>query len=158
MASWSCGFQSNHRSSPSAPKILSVADGGDHERLQMTDADRITLYETALVECFDAAIPQAMPWMGTFSEKAEYAARTLATDIRGLMRLHAYQRQQNERLQISSEEPFTLRSPLKLIPPKDIQLIATPEALLDVIDRRVSSSTIEYDGEHQKFCFNLEAL
>jgi hypothetical protein len=49
---------------------------------------RITFLENALVECFDAAIPQAAPWTGTPSEKAEYAARTLPEHLRGLERLY----------------------------------------------------------------------
>lgn len=50
--------------------------------------ERIRLLETALVECFDIAIPQAMPWTGTFSEKAEYAAKMLPQHLRGLFRLY----------------------------------------------------------------------
>ncbi len=48
---------------------------------------RITQLEAALIECFDAAIPQAMPWTGTPSEKATYVAKTLAQRIRGEKRM-----------------------------------------------------------------------
>lgn len=56
----------------------------------MTTEEKVKFLETALVECYDAAIPQAMPWTGSLEEKAIYAAKVLPEHIKGLNRLLAY--------------------------------------------------------------------
>lgn len=51
--------------------------------------ERIAELERALVTCFDAAIPQAMPFPGTVSERATYATKMLPHHLGGLVRLLA---------------------------------------------------------------------
>lgn len=60
----------------------------------MDTNERLRLLETGLVECFDVAVPHAMPWTGTFSEKADYAAKVLPEQLRGLLRVHSSRSQQ----------------------------------------------------------------
>ncbi len=76
----------------------------------MTDKERIQFLEAALIACFDAAIPQAMPWTNTPSEKADYTAKTLPQELRGLNRLLSYK---SERLAALEAEVERLREEIK---------------------------------------------
>lgn len=49
--------------------------------------DRIKFLEEALCDIYDVAVPEAMTWMNSHSEKATYAARTLDSQISGRYRL-----------------------------------------------------------------------
>ena len=73
----------------------------------MTNEERINMLEAALVECFDVAVPQAAPWTGTFSEKAEYAAKVLPEQLRGLLRLHAHQRSEARKIWMVSTGSYS---------------------------------------------------
>jgi len=72
--------------------LLNLPPDGD-----VTEA--VKRLQTALVEGFDVAIPQAMPWTGTFGEKASYAANVLPEHLRGLARLYKLRLQERDDLQ-----------------------------------------------------------
>jgi len=60
--------------------------------------DRVKVLEAAMVECFDIAVPQAMPFPGNLSEKADYAAKVLPQLLRGVITLHAAKDKEMEEL------------------------------------------------------------
>lgn len=108
----------------------------------MDTNERIRLLETGLVECFDVAIPQAMTWTGTFSEKADYAAKVLPEQLRGMARIHQSRNQQATDLLNALREALR-----KALPTLYVHQGATTKALTNEIQALLAEPQPAQQGD-----------